>query len=313
MKSLLTYFYRCCLLLCCFLLVTRSTRAQTTTDALMIPQNFYCAGAMYTTNYWTNYWEGTFKRDNGNIGKLTTNTYSFFGNYGITNKLDVLFNAPYVTTNASAGTLKGQHGLQDLTLSLKWLPYQTKIGSSVLGAYAILTGSTPLSNYEADFQPMSIGLHSQWASIRALVNYRLDRFFLAASGEYIRRGDINIDRNSYYTTHLIYGNRVDIPNGNNWLISSGYRSIHFNAEATLQQTTSLGGFDIRKNDMPFPSNTMNWTMAGVMFKYSFDRVSGLELTAGGDYVLKGRNVGQATTIFGGVLYLFNFSKNKPKS
>jgi len=160
---------------------------------------------------------------------------------------------------------------------------------------------------------MSIGLHSQWASIRALVNYRLDRFFLAASGEYIRRGDINIDRNSYYTTHLIYGNRVDIPNGNNWLISSGYRSIHFNAEATLQQTTSLGGFDIRKNDMPFPSNTMNWTMAGVMFKYSFDRVSGLELTAGGDYVLKGRNVGQATTIFGGVLYLFNFSKNKPKS
>jgi hypothetical protein len=313
MKSLLTYFYRYCFVLCCFMALNKSAHAQTITDALMIPKNFYCAGAMYTTNSWTNYWEGTFKRDNGNIGKSTTNTYSFFGNYGITNKLDVLFTVPYVITNASAGTLKGQHGFQDLSLSLKWLPFQTQIGSGIFSTYAIVTGWLPLSNYEADFQPMSIGMHSESVTLRALVNYRVSKFFIAASGEYIRRNDIYIDRNAYYTTHLVYGNRVDIPNGNNLLISSGYRSIHFNAEAILQQTTSLGGFDIRKNDMPFPSNAMNWTTAGVLFKYSFDRIAGLELATGGNYVLKGRNVGQATTVFGSVLYLFDFSKTKPKN
>jgi hypothetical protein len=57
---------------------------------------------------------------------------------------------------------------------------------------------------------------------------------------------------------------------------------------------------------------MNMTTAGALFKYSFDAVSGLELTGGGNYVLKGRNVGQATTLFGGVLYVFDFSKKHNK-
>ncbi|SDT42633.1 hypothetical protein SAMN05216490_3437 [Mucilaginibacter mallensis] len=310
MKSLLLYFYRYCLLICCCLALPKMVSAQTDADALMIPKNFYCAGAMFTNNSWKNYWEGTFKRDNGNLGTLTTNTYSIFGNYGIFNNLDVLFNVPYVTTNASAGTLKGQQGFQDLSLTLKWEPYKTKIGTGIFSTYAFLQGSTPLSNYQPDFQPMSIGLHSEAAAIRALVNYQISGFFLSASGQYIRRNDITIDRTAYYTTYLINSNRVDIPNANNYMLSAGYRSPQFNAQFMFEQFTSLGGFDIRKNDMPFPSNTMNYSEAGVLFKYSFDRVAGLELTAGGNYILNGRNVGQSTTIYGGVLYLFNLSKTK---
>jgi hypothetical protein len=103
-----------------------------------------------------------------------------------------------------------------------------------------------------------------------------------------------------------------MPNVNNFLFSAGYRSLKFNAEAIFSQTTTLGGFDMRKNDMPFPSNTMNWSTIGGLLKYSFDSVSGLELTAGGNYVLTGRNVGQSTTIFGGVLYIFDFSKKNTK-
>jgi hypothetical protein len=310
MKSLLLYFYRCCLIICCCLALPKMVSAQTDADALMIPRNFYCAGAMYTNNTWKNYWEGTFKRDNGNLGTVTTNMYSFFGNYGITNNLDVLFNVPYVTTNASAGTLKGQHGFQDLSLTLKWEPYKTKIGRGVFSTYAFLQGSTPLSNYEDNFDPMSIGLHSSTAALRALANYQVSGFFLSASGQYIRRGDITIDQNAYYTTQLIYSNRVDVPNANNYMFSTGYRSPQFNAEFMFEQFTTLGGFDIRKNDMPFPSNTMNYSEVGALFKYSFNDVAGLELTAGGNYILKGRNVGQSTTIYGGVLYLFNFSKTK---
>lgn len=310
MRSLLKYFYRCCLLLCCCLGLSKYAAAQTVSDALMIPKNFFCAGAMYTNNSWKDYWEGTLKRDNANIGTLTTNTYSIFGNYGITNKLDVLATIPYVTTNASGGTLKGQNGLQDLMVSLKWIPYQTQVGSGTFSTFAVLTGTLPLSNYEADFQPMSIGLHSKTAALRGMVSYRVNWFFVTGSAQYIRRNDITIDRTSYYTTHLIYSNQVDIPNGNNLHISTGYHSDHFHAEAVLEQGTSLGGFDIRRNDMPFPSNTMNYTMAGGLVKYSFDKVSGLELAAGGNYILKGRNVGQATTAFGSVLYLFDLRKNK---
>ena len=312
MKSLHLCFYRYCITICLLLAFAQAARAQTDADALMIPKNLFCAGVIYTNSNWKDYWEGTFKRTNANIGTLSNNSYMIMGNYGITNKLDVLFSVPYVTTNASAGTLKGQSGVQDLTLTLKWLAFQTEIGKGIFSAHAILSGSIPLTNYEPNFLPVSIGLHSETASLRGLVNYQTGRFFVAAAGQYTQRSDITIDQNSYYTTQLIYSNRVDMPNVNNLLVSAGYRSLKFNAEAIVQQNTTLGGFDIRKNDMPFPSNTMNWTTAGVLFKYSFDSVSGLELTAGGNYVLKGKNVGQATTVFGGVLYIFDFSKKTTK-
>ncbi len=312
MKSLHLCFYRYCIATCCLISFSQIARAQTDADALMIPKNFFCAGAMYTTNSWSNYWEGTFKRDNANLGTVNTKMYGIGGVYGITNKLDVLFSVPYVTTNASAGTLKGQKGVQDLTLSLKWVPFQTEIGKGIFSVDAIAAGSIPLTNYEPNFLPMSIGLHSTTGSLRALVNYQVGRFFVAGAGQYIVRSDITIDQPAYYTTELINSNKVYMPNMNNFLFSAGYRSLKFNAEAIFSQTTTLGGFDMRKNDMPFPSNTMNWSTIGGLLKYSFDAVSGLELTAGGNYVLTGRNVGQSTTIFGGVLYIFDFSKKHTK-
>jgi len=310
MKPLRLYFYRSCLTMLFLVAFVQLTCAQTDADALMIPKNMFCAATTYDHSSWTNYWEGTFKRDNLNIGKLTVNSYMLMGNYGITNKLDVLFTAPYISTNASAGTLKGQSGLQDLTLTLKWLAFETEIGKGIFTAHAILSGSVPLSNYEPNFLPVSIGLHSKTASLRGLVNYQIGRIFAAAAAQYTQRSDITIDQDSYYTTQLVYSNKVYMPNVNNLLVSAGYRSLKLNIEAIVSQTTTLGGFDIRKNDMPFPGNTMNWTTAGGLVKYSFDTVSGLELTAGGNYVLKGRNVGQSTNFFGGILYLFDFNKKR---
>jgi hypothetical protein len=312
MKSLLMHFNRCCIVICCLMAFSQIASAQTDADALMIPKNFFCAAPIYSYSSWNNYWEGTFKRDNGNIGKLTTNMYSITGNYGITNKLDVLFAVPYITTNASAGTLKGQSGVQDLTLTLKWVALQSEIGKGIFSLDAIVGGSIPLSNYEPNFLPLSIGVQSKTASIRALANYQVGQFFVAGAAQYVRRSDITIDQSSYYTTQLINSNQVNMPDVSTAIFSTGYRSLKFNAEAILTQYNTLGGFDIRKNDMPFPSNRMISTTAGALFKYSFDAVSGFELTAGGNYVLHGRNVGQSSTVFGGVLYIFDFSKKTTK-
>ncbi len=309
-KSLQPYFYRYGLIIYCLLAFSKNAAAQTDADALMIPKNFYCAGVVYTHSSWDNYWEGTFKRDNGNIGTLSTNSYAVVGNYGITNKLDVLFSVPYITTNASAGTLKGQSGVQDLTIALKWLPIQTEIGKGIFTVHTILEGSIPLSNYEPDFLPLSIGVHSKTASIRLLANYQTGRFFVAGAGQYVRRDDITIDQNAYYTTQEIYSNQVYMPDQSNFLFSTGYRSLKLNVEAILSQTNTLGGFDIRKNDMPFPGNRMNTTTAGGLVKYSLQ--SGLEFTVGGNYVVDGRNVGQSTTLYGAVYYIFDFSKKNSK-
>jgi hypothetical protein len=289
---------------------SQTVNAQTETDALMIPKNYFCAAGIYTHNSWDHYWEGTFKRENLNLGTVSSNVYAVGGNYGLSNRVNVLFMVPYIKTNASAGTLRGQRGVQDLSLAVKWLAAKQEVGSGLLSLHAIVSGTIPLGNYQADYLPLSIGSRSKSIALRALVNYQTGRFFVAGAGQYIRKDNITIDRDSYYTTEMHYTNQVAIPNATNFLFSTGYRSLKFNAEATLTKITTLGGFDITKNNMPFPSNRMNATLAGGVFKYMFQSIAGLELTAGGNYVLKGRNVGQNLSVFGGVYYVFSVKKDK---
>jgi hypothetical protein len=310
MKFLSMNFYRRCLVMACCLTFSQFAKAQTDADALMIPKNYFCAAGIYTHSSWDHYWEGTFKRDNLNLGTVSTNTYMVGGTYGLSNRINLTLMVPYVKTHATAGTLRGEQNFQDLSGSIKWMAVKEEIGSGLFSFHAILSGSIPLSNYEADFLPLSIGLHSKNVALRGLLNYQTGRFFVAGAGQYIRRSNITIDRNSYYTTELHYTNEVKMPDVTNFFVSSGYRSLKFNAEAVLTKVTTLGGFDIRKNDMPFPSNKMNSTLAGLILKYSFQSISGLEFTAGGNYVLKGRNVGQTRTFYGGVYYVFNTKKEK---
>jgi len=309
-KSLLPHFYKCSLILACILASIQSASAQMENDGIMIPKNYLCPGVMYSNTNWSSYWEGTFKRNNGNIGTVNTNMYSAMATYGIVNNLIATISLPYVTTHASAGTLEGQNGLQDLSLNVKWRPIRIKSGKSIFSLLASVTGSIPASNYEADFDPLALGTHSKNFSARGIVDYSFGKIFATASGAYIVRSNITIDRNSYYTTELIYSNQVKLPNLSDYNFRAGYRSKYFIAEAVADINTSLGGFDIRKNDMPFPSNRMNMTSIGGNLRYRLKSFYGLEFTAGDDYVISGRNAGQSNMIHGGLSYIFGLSSKK---
>src|SRR5580765_9114596 len=84
-----------------------SLSAQTDIDAIMMEKNAFCVGPMYSYSSWKNYWEGTLKRENLNLGRVSTQMFGLMGNYGLTRKINLLFSAPYVKTKASAGTLHG--------------------------------------------------------------------------------------------------------------------------------------------------------------------------------------------------------------
>jgi hypothetical protein len=310
MKSLLTHFYKCILVFASIFASAQYASAQMENDGIMIPKNYLCPGVMYSTSNWTNYWEGTFKRDNGNIGKVNTSMYSIMATYGITNNLITTVSVPYVTTHASAGTLAGQKGIQDISVNLKWRGLKIKSGNSILSLLASVTASIPLSSYQADFEPLALGTHSKNFTGRALIDYNLGKFFVTGSGAYMTRSNITIDRTSYYTTHLIYSNQVELPNMSDYNFRTGYRSKYFIAEAVADISTSLGGFDIRKNDMPFPSNRMNMTSVGGNIRYRLKSIYGLEFTAGDDYVIDGRNAGQSNMIHGSITYIFSLSKKK---
>jgi hypothetical protein len=295
------------------LMQSNGLKAQTDEDAIMMSKNNFCVGGTYGHSSWDYYWEGTYHRNNRNLGTVSTQMVSLMGNYGITRKLNIMVGAPYVWTHATAGTLHGEHGIQDLSAWLKWLAVEQNIGKGVLSIYALGGASIPLTNYIADFLPLAIGLHSKTLSGRLMADYQQGNFFVTALGTYTWRSDIDIDQNAYYTTSLHLTNRVDMPNTASEMLRIGYRSDRWIIEALATNMNTLGGFDIRKNDMPFPSNKMNSTMVGGHVKYSFKKVDGLSLNVDGGYTVAGRNVGQATTIDAGVFYILDFSKKLPKN
>lgn len=283
--------------------------AQTEHDAIMMNKHQWCNGVTYMHSQWKNYWEGTFKRNNLNLGTVTTQSVMYMTNYGITNKLNIMGGLPYVWTKASAGTLHGLNGLQDASLYIKWKPVTLKAGNSKLSLLAVAGVSTPVTNYVMDFLPLSIGFGSTNVTGRGLVDFQSGKFFTTVSAAYTARSNVKIDREAYYTTEMHNTNKVQMPNVAMYSLSAGIRQKYLVAEALLYNMTTLGGFDIRKNDMPFPSNKMNSTAAGVHVKYTLPFYSHVELIGDGSYVLHGRNVGQATMLGIGAYYIFSF-KNK---
>lgn len=286
-------------------------KAQTDIDAIMMEKNAFCVGPLYSYSSWTNYWEGTLKRDNLNLGKVSTQMFGLMGNYGLTRKINLLFSAPYVKTKASAGTLHSMKGMQDLSLFVKWRPYQKKLGNGRLSLFGIAGISFPLSNYVADFLPLSIGLRSKTASARVMADYQQGNLFVTGSATYVIRDNIEIDRTSYYTTEMHYTNEVEMPDASNFNFRAGFRNHRLIAEAVVNNWTTLGGFDITRNNMPFPSNKMNATTVGINIKYVIPSIPQLSIVTGGNTTVAGRNMGQSTTVYGSFFYVLDLgSKTK---
>lgn len=275
-------------------------------------KNNLCFGAVYQYSSWDKYWEGTFKRENLNLGTVSTKGVAAMAAYGITNKLNFLFSVPYLETNASAGTMKGQKGMQDLTLTLKYLAFKKTFEKTSYSLFALGSYSFPTSDYPADYLPLSLGLGSKTATLRLMGDVQVNSFFSTLSVAYLKRANIRIDRNSYLTDEIHYTNEVDMPDAINFNLRLGYRTNRLLAEAIVDNfTTQSGGFDITKNNMPFPSNTMNFWKIGANVKYTFKQIPELAVVGGYNVVTEGRNVGETTSLYGGVFYLVNF-KNKNK-
>jgi len=294
------------------LFLTASTKAisQTDIDAIMMAKNNFCTGIMYSNNSWKNYWEGTFKRNNANLGTVSSQVVGVMGNYGIKDNLNLLFSLPYISTKTSSSYLQGQHGLQDLSLTLKWMPIEKKLGKGDFSLYGLGAVSIPTNNYVADYLPLSIGMRSNAYSLRLMMDYQVNNLFITGSAAYIMRDNVTIDRTAYYTTQMVYSKQVWMPNMANFNIRAGYRSSKWIAEGVVDIIKTNGGFDIRKNDMPFLSNQMNATRVGSNIKYTFSSIEGLSLIGNAMFTVAGRNMGQTTSLSAGVFYILDFTKKK---
>ena len=290
------------------------TNAQTDADGIMMGKNLYCLGVMGATSSWTNYWEGTLLRTNDNIGRVRTNMIGPMGSLGITKNLNLLFSLPYISTRASAGQLKGFNGMQDISVWVKYRALRIKKNSSSFSIFTIAGINTPTNNYVKDYLPLSIGLGSSNLTLRGMVDYQYKNWFATASGSMVMRSNIKIDRQVYYTTQMIYSNQVEMPNVSQFNVRTGFRNKEIVAEVVYDQWTTLGGFDITKNNMPFPSNKMNQSRIGFNGKYEPAKWKGLSLTSAVFMTTAGRNMGKSNAVQFGAFYILNVAKkNKQKN
>ena len=287
------------------------TYAQTAVDGLMMGPGKFCNVLTYSNDKWDHYWEGKLKRENLNIGTVTTQNVMYMGALGLIKDLNLLVGVPYVWTKASAGTLQGRSGVQDLMLDLKWRPLRVAVPFGKLSAMGVIGFSTPLSNYVADFLPMSIGLHTTNGSLRGILHYQTNLgFFATVQAGYIRRSNVKIDRDTYYTDRQYYTNEVVVPDVFNFSPRVGFTNSQIIAEIYYDNFHSLSGNDIRRNDMPFPANAMRSEKIGAFALYRFKFVPGFGLVGGASYTTNGRNVGQSTSFTAGITYVFSVWNSK---
>lgn len=288
-------------------LVAASLRAQTIDDGSMLPQRALATGVLYAHESWSQYWEGTLKRDNGNIGTLTTQSVTWMAAYGVTDRLSVMAMLPYVWTHATQGPLHGMRGLQDFTLVAKYQLLATPLTDrGTLRAMVVGVAGVPASNYTPDFLPLSIGLASRQFSGRFTLNFQAHQgWFLNGSAAYTRRTKVTLDRPAYYTNGQLYlSNEVAMPAVFDYTVSAGYQIGRLSIPVSLSQQRTLGGGDIRRQDMPFVSNRMDFVKVEGHVMYAVPAPQ-LGVRLGLSRIVSGRNVGQSTTLTGGLFHTFH--------
>ena len=281
---------------------TSNLHAQMPHDAIYMPKKTACLAVTYNNSSWKEYWENTLKRENFNIGRHTTQSVMPMVAVGITDKLNILVGVPYVTTKASAGNLMGQQGIQDLAV---WGKYKLveKAGLSLNG---VVGASIPVNNYVPDFLPMSIGLQTKTATGRFVANYtHKSGVYLTAHASYVLRSKIKVDRDAYQADGRVYNtNKVSVPNATDAALRLGYikDGSRIQAEVFAENFTCVGGDNIRRNDMPFPTNNMQMTNVGFYGKFQPKNI-GFNVRIA--QTLQGLNVGQSLSYSVGLLYQLN--------
>jgi hypothetical protein len=289
------------------LIVPATMRAQTIDDGMLLPRRALGTGLVYAHESWSQYWEGTLKRANGNIGTLTTQSVTWVGGYGVTDRLSVIAMLPYVRTSASQGPLHGMDGVQDITLAIKYQLLATPLTDrGTLRAMVVGAAGIPASDYVPDFLPLSIGLASRQFSGRLTLNFQAHQgWFVTGSAAHTWRANVTLDRPSYYTNGQLYlSNEVAMPDVFDYTVTAGYQRGRLCIPISLSQQRTLGGGDIRRQDMPFVSNRMDFVKVGGVVMYTLPAPTKLGVRFGMSRIVSGRNVGQSTTLTGGVFHTF---------
>ena len=224
---------------------------------------------------------------------VSTNSFNVYGTYGLSDKLDVVFNVPFVQTvgNGNSDVLRDlgysneKGGAQDLSAFLKY-EFAKKGDLSLQGSFGV---TTPMSDYKVDEGLQSIiaiGNRATTFNAIGLAHYK-------ASNGLFATGQLGYSLRS-----------TDVPDAVLSQVKVGYASNRFYIDGYVGNQTSTGGVDILRSGFTgfFPATKVNYTRVGGSIYAPVDPNIGIGI--GGGAVVAGRNVGKSYYATVGVTYNF---------
>lgn len=205
------------------------------------------------------------------LDKIITQSINLYAAYGLTNKIDLIMNIPYIITQSRRLTDNqkvGEKNLQNGALVIQMKLLQKKDSIGVFSVTGGLGFSTPLSNYATNLI-YSIGNQSSHINPSMLVQYKLaNGLFINGQGGY-----------SFRTNK--------VPDAILTSAKIGYAGKLFYLEGWINNQTSTSGIDIGGPGFTperFPETRVNTTNIGASVF-----IAGV--TLGGGKRLTGRNAG----------------------
>ncbi|HEX8424764.1 hypothetical protein [Hymenobacter sp.] len=230
--------------------------------------------------------------------EVQVSSVNLYGSYGITDKLEAVVSLPYIESkgNADEQVVKAQNytnrraGLQDLTVLLKGKVYSKELGTNVLDILAVISGSTPVSDYKSKEglgYIIAIGNHAKKATVSGVAHLKTVSgvFFTGQAGYSVRD---NSAPNAFVAETKV-----------------GYASPKLYVDALVAfQHSEKNGTDILQPGFTgfFPATRVNYVRLGVSAFRPLAK--GFGLTVGANTYVAGRNLGKATGISAGVAYNF---------
>jgi hypothetical protein len=239
----------------------------------------------------SSYYVGRERVTNENLGTVMTQSANLYLATGLTNFLDLIVALPYIQAAPSTGYWPAQQGFQDLSFYLKLRLLEKDLGKNRFSAMAAGGITTPLSDYVAD-APVAIGHQATAYDVRMIVQwFHQNGYFASAQAGYFRRENITIDR----------GFEVLVPDAADFSVKAGMARATYYLETWIHHRASRPGTDIGPG-VPFPTNEISFTRAGLSAYVPIPWVKRLGATTGMAVTLNGRNVGHTTRWHGGLVY-----------
>ena len=203
------------------------------------------------------------------LGEVTTETVTLWGRYGLTDRIALVANLPYVDVEGDGRDRLGDSGIGDLTALVKIRLADFGGGNTLTGGLGI---RSDVGGYQGD-APVSLGDASTDGLFRLVYQFQRGGFYVSQQVGYDLRGS-------------------DVPDGYPLYTELGYTFGRTTLNAFYSQYFADGGTDIGDAGFTFPSNREEYQRIGGKAYVRF--AGGFGVSASAFTTLDGRNTGDSS-------------------